>query len=353
MSSPSTSRPRTRPTEQAGARSRPARRDRRAPARWEGLDAARGLAVLGAVVFGTGAALAPAALGPTVWLGIGVWDLVPPVLLVVAGAGLGWRHEAGGSWPAPRRRRRVVVLVGLGLGIAVVRAGGDPAAVGADELLRLVAATSLAAVLLRLRRPVTVAVAAVSALAPAALVAGDPLGRGLRVADPASAWWLESTLGLPTGGVPVVSLPAAVTLVLSGAAFGVWAQRRPPGPATAAALGTVGVWCLIATVITGQVIPPAPLLLDLPVAAAGVGLASLLLAVGHLVTVRGGGAALVAVGRTALPIVVVGTVALATFPTGAFPELPTVAALTAGGVLAWGAVAAARRLDASRWTWRA
>lgn len=309
--------------------------------------------MLAAVVIGVGALLAPAALGPTTWLGIGAADLLPGTFLVVAGAGIGWRHDTGRRWPPARRWRRAGVLLVFGAGIAVARAGGDPGALAIDELLRLAGAGAIASLVLRWRAVLVVPLAGLLAVAPAALVAGDPFGRGLRRADPAEAWWLEGTLGLPGGGVPLLSLAPAVALVLAGAAFGIWAHRRPPGPATAAALGTVGAWCLIGTIIVGQLVPPVPVLLDLPVALTAAGCGALALAAGHLAAGRGAAPGLASVGRTALPIVVTGTLVLAFVPTTAAPDLPTAAALTAGGVAAWGALVAGRRLDATRWVLRA
>jgi hypothetical protein len=87
--------------------------------------------------------------------------------------------------------------------------------------------------------------------------------------------------------VPVASLPAAVALVLLGHTFGVWARRRPPGPATGAAFATVGLWCLVAMVVAAQVIVPVPALLTLPVALAGAGVGATVLGVGHLAAVLG------------------------------------------------------------------
>jgi predicted acyltransferase len=330
-------------------------RRRRPAARWDGLDVARGLTVAVAAVLLTGAVLAPTSLGPTPWVGLGPVDLVPGAFLVVAGAGIGWSRDAGVVWTAPRWRRRSLVLVGAGALVVVVRAavttGPLPAALAADELLRLLAATAIATGLLRLRAVLLVPLVGLLALLPGALVAGDPLGRGVRTAAPAAAWTLERAVGLPEGGVPFVSLPGAVVLVLAGAAFGVWAHRRPPGPATGAALATVGVWCLAGTVVVGQVLGPTPPVLDLPVALAAVGLGALLLAAGHLVATAGAGEALAALGRTALPVVLVGTLAL--LATTSPPVLPPAAALTAGGVVAAGAIAIGRRLDATRGRFRA
>jgi predicted acyltransferase len=305
----------------------------------------------------TGAALAPTSLGPTPWVGVGPVDLVPSAFLVVAGAGLGWSRDTGVVWPAARWRRRAAVLVAAGALVVVARAGAAtgpfPAALAADELLRLLVATAIATGLLRLRAVLLVPLVGLLALAPGAIVAGDPLGRGVRTVDPSAAWTIERAVGLPEGGVPLVSLPGAVALVLAGAAFGVWAHRRPPGPATGAALATVGVWCLAGTVVLGQVLGPTPRVLDLPVALASVGLGALLLAAGHLVVAAGAGEALGALGRTTLPVVLVGTLALALLTTTPLLALPPVAALTAGGVVAAGGVAVGRRLDATRWTVRA
>jgi hypothetical protein len=153
-------------------------------------------------------------------------------------------------------------------------------------------------------------------------------------------------LGLPVGGVPLLSLPAAVGLVLVGHALGVWARRRPPGPATGAALATLGVWCLVACVIAAQLIASVPALLTLPVALAATGLATVVLAVGHLAAGWAGGApGLAAVGRVALPLVLTGTLAVAVLPAEALPQLPVLAALTAGGALVAVAVPLARVLD--------
>jgi hypothetical protein len=323
-------------------------RGRRVPLRWPGLDVARGIVVLAAAVLGTGALLAPAALGPTAWWGIGLLDLLPAVFLVVAGAGAGWRHEDGVAWTTRRRWRRAGVLVAAGLAVAVARAGADPSHLAADELLRLAAATGLAALALRLPGWVLTPVAAGLLLVPAAVVTGDPAGRGMTGVDPAAGWATEVALGLPAGGVPLVSLPAAVALVLIGHALGVWARRRPPGPATAGALATVGAWSLVATIAAAQVSSPVPVLLSLPAALAGTGVAATVLAAGHLGAVTGDGApSLEAVGRVALPLVLVGTVAVALVDADALPELPVVAALTAGGVVAAGAVGVARLLG--RW----
>lgn len=327
-------------------------RRRRPPARWDGLDVARGIAVLLATVLVTGALLGPEALSPTAWRGLSLTDTLPGLFLVIAGAGAGWRHDSAASWSSRRRWRRAGVLLLAGGLVTVARAQAEPARLVADELLRLGAATGLAAIALRLPRWLLVPLSGLLLLAPAAAVAGDPIGRGVGGTDPAAAWALESALGLPTGGVPLVSLPAAVALVLIGHALGVWAHRRPPGPATGAALGTVGVWCLVATVVTAQIVAPVPVLLDLPVAAASTGLAGLVLAAGHLATTWGGGApGLAATGPVALPLVVTGTVAVALVPTSALPELPTLAALTAGGAVAAAALAVGRALD--RWPLRA
>lgn len=334
------------------SRPRAARR-RRPPPRWEGLDVARGLAVVLAAVLVVGALLAPEALGPTAWRGLTLVDLLPGLFLVIAGAGAGWRHDSGVTWTPRRRWRRAGVLVAAGALVAVARADAEPARLAADELLRLAAATGLAAVARRLPGWLLVPLTGALLLAPAALVTGDPLGRGLPGVEPARGWVLEAALGLPTGEVPVVSLPAAVALVLIGHGLGTWAHRRPPGPATGAAFATVGVWCLLATIVVGQVVAPVPRLLDLPVAAAATGLAALVLAAGHLAAAWDGLPGLGAVGRVALPLVVAGTVALATIPVDALPTLPALAALTAGGAVAAAAVAIARLLDRPGWTLRA
>jgi hypothetical protein len=354
-SSHARARPTSRSTPSATSRSgaSASRRRRKRTARWDGLDVARGMTVAVAAVLVTGALLAPDPLGPTPWVGLGPVDLVPGAFLVVAGAGVGWSRDAGVVWPAVRWRRRVTLLVLAGAAVAVTRAGADPAALAADELVRLAAATGLAVAALRWRPVVVVPLTALLALAPGAIVAGDPIGRGVRVVDPARAWALERAVGLPEGGVPLVSLPGAVALVLVGVAFGTWAHRRPPGPATAGALATVAIWCLAGTVVVGQVLGPTPPVLDLPVVLGGVTVGALLLAAGHLVAATGGGQALAALGRTALPVVLVGTLVVAVLPVERLPVLPAAAALTAGGVVAAGAIAAGRRLDATRWTLRA
>jgi predicted acyltransferase len=325
------------------------------------LDVARGLTVAVAAVLLTGAVLAPTPLGPTPWVGIGPVDLVPGAFLVVAGAGLGWSRDAGVVWSAPRWRRRVTVLLLAGALVVVARAGaatvpldvGLSSGLAADELLRLLVATAIAVGLLRLRAGLLVPLVGLLTLAAGAIVAGDPLGRGVRTVDPSAAWAIERAVGLPEGGVPFVSLLPAAALVLAGAALGTWAHRRPPGPATGGALATVGVWCLAGTVVVGQVLGPTPRVLDLPVVLASVAAGALLLAAGHLVAAAGAGQALGALGRTALPVVLVGTSALALLTTTSLPVLPAAAALTAGGVVAAGAVAAGVRLDATRWTFRA
>jgi hypothetical protein len=314
---------------------------------------ARGLTVVLAAVLAVGALLAPEALGPTAWRGLTVIDLVPGLFLVVAGAGAGWRHDSGVTWSPRRRWRRAVVILAAGALVVVARADAEPMRLAADELLLLAAATGLAAVARRLPGWLLVPVAGALLLVPAAVVTGDPLGRGLAGVEPARGWALEAALGLPSGGVPVVALPAAVALVLIGHALGTWAHRRPPGPATAAALGTVGFWCLLATIVVGQVVAPVPVLLDLPVATAATGVAALVLAAGHLAATWGGLPGVGAVGRVALPLVLTGTVALALIPAGDLPTLPVSAALTAGGAVAAAAVAVARGLDRLRWTLRA
>jgi predicted acyltransferase len=322
-------------------------------ARWDGLDVARGLTVATAAVLVAAGVLAPTPLGPATWVGLGPVDLVPGLFLVLAGAGLGWTRDTGRIWDAARWRRRAAVLIPLGAAVAFVRAGGDPAAVGLEELLRLLAATALATLVLRWRTAVVAPVTVLLALLPGALVTGEPTGRLIRTVEPDAAWVVERALGLPTGGVPLASLPGAVALVLVGAALGTWAHRRPPGPATAGALSTVGLWCLAATVVVGQVLGPTPRVLDLPVVLGVVGVASLLLGGGHLLAAGGGGASLGALGRTALPVVWVGAAALALLPTTSLLALPVTAALTAGGVVAAGALAAGRRLDATGWRLRA
>ncbi|WP_052664728.1 heparan-alpha-glucosaminide N-acetyltransferase domain-containing protein [Nitriliruptor alkaliphilus] len=327
-------------------------RRRRPPARWDGLDVARGIAVLLATVLVVGALLGPEALGPTSWRGLAPVDTLPGLFLVLAGAGSGWRHDSGGSWSSRRRWRRAGVLLLLGGLVVVARAEADPARLALDELLRLAAATGLAAIALRLPRWLLVPVTGLLLLVPAVAVTGDPIGRGVDAIDPATAWALESALGLPSGGVPLVSLPAAVALVLIGHALGVWAHRRPPGPATGAALGTVGVWAMVATVVTAQVVAPVPALLALPAATAATGVASFVLAAGHLAATWGGGApGLAATGRVALPLVATGTVAVALIARSALLDLPALAALTAGGAVAAAALAVGRRLD--RWPLRA
>lgn len=315
---------------------------------------ARGLTVLVAATLAVGALLAPETLGPTPWRGLTSFDLVPGLFLVVAGAGAGWRHDAGGVWSTRRRWRRAALLVAGGALVAVARADAEPARLAADELLLLAAATGLAALLLQLPRWLLTPLTAGLLFVPTAIATGHPLGHGLAGLDPAAGWQLEAALGLPAGGRPLASLPAAVALVLVGHALGTWAHRRPPGPATGAALATVGVWCLVATVVTGQVVAPVPVLLTLPVATGAAGLASLVLAAGHLAAVWGGGGpGPAAVGRAALPLVVTGTVSLALVPADAVPTLPTIAALTAGGAVAAASLGVARRLDRPGWTLRA
>lgn len=377
-------------------------RVRKPPARWHGLDVARGLAVGLATTLVVGAVLAPRTLGPVAWWGLSPVDLVPGVFLVVAGAGAGWRHDHEVAWTTRRRWRRTGVLVAAGVAVAVARAGGEPARLAAEELLRLGAATGIAAVALRLPRWVLAPAAVMFALVPGAVVAGDPLGRGLSGVDPARGWALEALVGLPTGGVPIVSLPGAVALVLLGHAFGVWARRRPPGPATGAAVATVGLWCFVAMVGAAQVSAPVPAILSLSASLAAAGLGAIVLACGQLAAVLGeggdgagstagsragsragcragsgagsggggrsrsgagagsrsrrasgpmGAPGLAAVGRVALPLVVLGTVAVALVDVDVLPELPALSAVTAGGLLAAAAIPVARVLD--RWPLRA
>lgn len=312
------------------------------------------MSVVLATVLVVAGLLAPEALTPTAWRGLSLLDPIAGLFLVVAGAGAGWRHDVGVTWTPSRRWRRAGVLLVAAAAVTVARAQAEPARLVADELLRLAAATASADLARRLPWWVLTPLTAGLVLLPAALVAGDPLGRGLGAVDPTLAWTVESTLGLPVGGVPLLSLPAAVALVLVGHGLGTWAHRRPPGPATGAAFATVGVWCLVATVASAQLATPVPLLLTLPVALACTGVAALVLAVGHLTTAWGEGApGLTAVGRTALPVVALGAVAVALVPADALPALPVLAALTAGGAVAAGVVALARRLDRPGWTLRA
>jgi hypothetical protein len=326
-------------------------RRRRPPPRWDGLDVARGTAVLLATVLVVGSLLGPPALAPTAWRGLNLLDLVPGVFLVIAGAGVGWRHDSGGGWSTRRRWRRAGWLVAAGALVVLARSQVDPARLAADEILRLATASGLAALALRLPRRVLVPLTGLLLLVPGAAVTGHPFGRGLAGTDPAAGWSLETLVGLPVAGVPLLSLPAAVALVLVGHALGVWAHRRPPGPATGAALGTVGLWCLVATLAVGQIVAPVPVLLVLPVSLAATGLGAVLLATGHLAAVWGGAPGLGAVGRTALPLVLTGTVTIALLPAATVPAVPPLAALTAGGAAAAAVVALARRLD--RWQLRA
>ncbi len=310
--------------------------------------------MLAAVVIGAGALLAPAALGPTVWLGLGAADLVPGAFLVVAGAGIGWRHDTDRRWPPARRWRRAGVLVVLGTGIAVARAGGDPGALAIDELLRLWPQPG------RSRAWCSGGARWSSSRSPVCWRSHPPrwspvtrsaAGSGGPTRQPRGA--LEGTLGLPGGGVPLLSLAPAVALCLAGAAFGIWAHRRPPGPAPPPPSGPSAGGAWSARSSWASVVPPVPVLLDLPVALAAVGCAALALAAGHLAAHWGAAPGLAAVGRTALPIVVTGTFALAFVPPSVVPDLPTAAALTAGGVAAWAALLAGRHLDATRWVLRA
>lgn len=313
-----------------------------------GLDAARGLTVLVATVLLV-AAWAGADVGPTVAVGLGPTDLVAPAFLVLAGVGIGWRREtAGPQRAAPRARRRALLLVLAGAVVVAARSAGDPAALAADELWRLAAATGLAAWLLRAPRAVAVALTPLLLALPAVLIGAGPTGRGLRALPPTATWRLEEALGLPTGGVPLASLPAAVGMVLVGVGLGTWMARRPGGPASAGALLTVAIWAAGVTLVVGQFRAPVPALLDLTVAVAGIGAGCLVLAAGHLVAHLGEGTLLeavsVAVGRTALPFVAVGAALLALVARVPSPGLPSLAAVTTGGLVATVVAVLARRV---------
>lgn len=304
--------------------------------------------------------LAPDALGTTAWRGLGPVDVVPGAALVLAGAGTGWRHDAGVTWSTGRRWRRAGILVVAGAVIATARTWGTGEVAGPDELLRLAAATGLAAGLVRLPvwllAPATVGLLA----APATLVGAGALGRGLGTLPPEAGWSAEAALGLPATGVPLASLPAAIGLVLVGHGLGVWLHRRPAGPASGALLLTLAVWCAVIAVVAAQLRPPIPALLDLTVALAATTTALALTAVGHLVAVtaarRGDGpGTLVAVGRTAIVPVTIGAVAVGVVNTAAAPlaTLPVGSALTVGAVTAAATAAGCRALHAWRGPLRA
>lgn len=315
-----------------------------------GLDAARGLTVLAAVVLVVaGHAAPPGALGAGDGVGLGALDLVPGALLVLAGVSIGWRREtAGDERHPPRARRRALLLTLAGLTVVAARAGGEVTAAAPDEVLRLAVATGLAAVLLRGPRWLPAVLVAPLLAAPGLLAGGGPLGRGLRAGGGQASWQLEATLGLPTGGVPLASLPAAVALVLLGVGTGAWMARRPEGPASAGALLTVALWSGVGVLLLGQFRAPVPALLDLPVALAAFAAACVLLAAGHLAVHLGAGSSVelltVAVGRTAIVWTVGGAVALGLAADVPWPELPVAAALTWGGIVAAGVAAGARRL---------
>jgi hypothetical protein len=309
--------------------------------------------VLVAVALGVAGLLAPDQLGPTTWRGLTVTDLVPGAFLVIAGAATGWRHDEDRAWTPRRRVRRAAVLVACGLLVAAARAGGDVGGLVPEELLRLAVATGIAASAVRwlpgwVLGPATVGLL----LAPATLAGGGVLGRGLRALDLEAGWRTETLLGLPTDGVPAVSLAGAVGLVLVGHAGGTWIRRRPPGPASGVAVLTVGVWCAVGAVIVAQLRAPVPALLDLPVALGATALACLLVGLGHLaVQLTGGAPLLVAVGRTAIVPTTVGAGVLGAVTLGwALPltTLPALPAVTAGVVAAATVAAGCRRWEAWR-----
>lgn len=291
----------------------------------------------------------PGALGAGDGIGLGALDLVPGVLLVLAGVAIGWRREtAGPHRPAPRARRRALLLVLAGLAVVAARAGGEVTAATPDEILRLAAATGLAALVLRGPRWLPAALIVPLLAAPAPLAGGGALGRSLRAGGGQASWQLEAALGLPTGGVPLASLPAAVALVLLGVGTGAWMARRPEGPASAGALLTVALWSGLGVLLVGQLRAPVPALLDLPVALAAFAAACVLLAAGHLAVHLGAGTSVelltVAVGRTAIVWTVGGAALLGLTAAVPAPQLPVAAALTWGGIVAAGVAAGARRL---------
>ncbi|MTV24721.1 hypothetical protein FTX61_04700 [Nitriliruptoraceae bacterium ZYF776] len=316
-----------------GATAKAARR-RRPPTRWVGLDVARGTVVLLAVVLGVAAWLAPTAFTAPSWQGLGPVELVPGAFLVLAGVTGGWRADAGAAWTPRRRWQRGAILVTAGMAVAIARAGGELALLGAEELLRLAAATGLAAWLAARHPVIPFVVAPALLLAPAAIVTGDPLGRGLRGLEASAAFPVESALGLPGTSVAALSMFAATGLVLVGHGLGRWMHRRPPGPASGGALLTVAGWATVGTVAAAQVIAPVPSLLTLPVAAGSLGLAALTLGVGHLaVAAQLPVGAVAATGRVALVPATAGAVLGALLP-AAGVALPPVAAATAGGLVA-------------------
>lgn len=291
----------------------------------------------------------PATAG-TAAVGLGVGDLVPVVLAVLAGAGDGWRRADGRTWTPRRRWRRGAVLVAAGAGSVAVLAGaglarGELAGLAPDAIWRLALALGLVAALWRLPGWLLAPVAVSAAAAPAALAGAGVAGRAVRHAEP---WTLEAALGVARTGVPATSLPGVVAAVLAGVGLGVWVRRRPDGPASAGALATVAVWAAGVTLVVGQLRPPVPVLVDLPVVTAALTVTCVLLAVGHLV-VRLPAApavdAVAAVGRTALVWTATGAAGLLLAAPHATLQLPAGAALTAGGVVAVGVAAAALRLE--------
>lgn len=348
-----TGRSRTTPARARRTDRAPARRGRGKPERWVGLDVARGAAVLLGAALAVAAWIEPTAFTAPSWRGIGALDLVPAAFLVLAGVTAGWRADAGFAWTRRRRWQRGALLVGAGVVVAVAHSGGEVAALGPEELLRLAAATGAAAWLASRHPVVPVLVAPVLLLAPAAALTGDALGRALRRIEPGSVQLADGALGGPSPRVSVLSLLAATGLVLAGIAIGRWMHRRPRGPASGAALLTVAGWTALATVGTAQVVTPVPSLLTLPVATGGLAVACALLGTGHLAVLAQlpvGAAA--ATGRVALVPTAVGSVLVALLPAGLAPPLPALAALTLGGLAAAVvAVLAQHLLD--RWPLRA
>ncbi len=233
----------------------------RAPRRFHGLDALRGLAVAGMIAVNAPAGAGgekPSALQHAEWHGLAPADVVFPAFLVAVGVALGLGPEArrgGASWW--RLARRVLVLVLLGIAVNALREPSLAEVRLPGVLQRIGLAGGLAGAVLLLvphrwsrgTASVVAPVVAAAALlgATAWLLAGDDLTReGSVVGAVDRAVFTTRHLYNDGGFDPeglVGVLPSAATVLL-GAGAGRWLAARGEGLAGALGPAVLGAACL-------------------------------------------------------------------------------------------------------------